>query len=110
MPLHNEALWYRSFGVPAESLGLERSELGPRREKTVRVRMVSAPIYPSDLIRLQVHTDIECARHESRDMRELEPGWRLMTEAIHLKRYEFHGFDYGAPTEFRLAMGCRSAR
>jgi NADPH:quinone reductase-like Zn-dependent oxidoreductase len=46
----DEALWYRRFGPPVEALTLETAELGPRRPGTVRVRMIAAPINPSDLV------------------------------------------------------------
>lgn len=51
MPVRiDQALWYRRFGSPLEALTLETSEPGPRPPGTVRVRMLSAPINPSDLI------------------------------------------------------------
>ncbi|APW63403.1 hypothetical protein BSF38_04970 [Paludisphaera borealis] len=46
----DEALWYRRFGPPIDALTLEAAELGARPPGTVRVRMITAPINPSDLI------------------------------------------------------------
>ena len=49
MPI-DEALWYRSFGPPIEVLNLEALEVDFRPPGAVRVRMIAAPINPSDLI------------------------------------------------------------
>lgn len=46
----DEALWYRRFGAPIDVLTLETSEIGVRPPGAVRVRMIAAPINPSDLI------------------------------------------------------------
>ena len=46
----DEALWYRRFGAPNDVLTLEASESGPRPPGAVRVKMIAAPINPSDLV------------------------------------------------------------
>ena len=46
----DEALWFRRFGSPVDVLSLESTEIGARTRGSVRVRMVAAPINPSDLI------------------------------------------------------------
>lgn len=46
----NAALIYRTFGLPESSLQLEQTELPPLAENRARVRMILAPINPSDLI------------------------------------------------------------
>lgn len=46
----NQALWYRRFGPPGDALALEAAELAPLAPGRVRVRMLAAPINPSDLI------------------------------------------------------------
>ena len=48
--MQNEALWYRRFGSPLEALTLESAALPALKPGTVRVRMISAPLNPSDLI------------------------------------------------------------
>ncbi len=45
-----EAHWYRRFGPSLEAPTLEAAEVGDRLPGTVRVRMITAPINPSDLI------------------------------------------------------------
>jgi len=46
----NQALWYRSFGPPADCLRLERAPLGERPASAIRVEMSVVPVNPSDLI------------------------------------------------------------
>lgn len=50
MPPRNDALVYRRFGPPEEVLALESQPLGPPEPGRVRVRMLAAPVNPSDLI------------------------------------------------------------
>lgn len=49
-PARNDALVYRRFGPPEEALALESHPLGPPDPGRVRVRMIAAPVNPSDLI------------------------------------------------------------
>ena len=44
------ALWYRAFGTPEAVLRMERHALSPLLPGKLRVRMLAAPINPSDLI------------------------------------------------------------
>lgn len=46
----NAALWYRRFGNPADVLALEREDARLRPPSAIRVRMLAAPVNPSDLI------------------------------------------------------------
>ncbi|NYZ17083.1 zinc-dependent alcohol dehydrogenase family protein [Azospirillum sp. RWY-5-1] len=48
--MRNDALLYRRFGPPGEVLALESQPLGPPEPGRVRVRMIAAPVNPSDLI------------------------------------------------------------
>ncbi|MEJ2653722.1 MAG: zinc-dependent alcohol dehydrogenase family protein [Acidihalobacter sp.] len=49
----NEALWYRRFGRPADVLRLEGAGLAQPAPGAMRVRMMAAPINPSDLIPIE---------------------------------------------------------
>lgn len=49
----NTAIWFRQFGPPLQTLTLEKSEDAlptPLQPNQIRVRMICAPINPSDLI------------------------------------------------------------
>lgn len=46
----SQALWFRDFGNPLDVLRLEENSLPPLADKRIRVRMIAAPINPSDLI------------------------------------------------------------
>lgn len=48
--LENFALWYHKFGEPLSVLTLEKATLDTRSTSHIRVRMIAAPINPSDLI------------------------------------------------------------
>lgn len=48
--MENQALWFRSFGSPADVLHLETARLAKRPIGSLRVRLSAAPINPSDLI------------------------------------------------------------
>lgn len=48
--MENRALWFRSFGRPADVLSLEAARLPTRPAGSLRVRLSAAPINPSDLI------------------------------------------------------------
>ena len=48
--MRRHALTYRSFGNPLEKLNIETTEVPSRAEGKLRVRMLCAPINPSDLI------------------------------------------------------------
>ena len=48
--MENRALWFRSFGRPADVLSLETARLPERAAGSLRVRLSAAPINPSDLI------------------------------------------------------------
>lgn len=48
--MENRALWFRSFGRPADVLSLETARLPTRPAGSLRVRLSAAPINPSDLI------------------------------------------------------------
>lgn len=48
--MDNSALWFRQFGEPEQVLTLEKTRLPPLCPGTLRVRMLYAPINPSDLI------------------------------------------------------------
>ncbi|WP_404343922.1 zinc-dependent alcohol dehydrogenase family protein [Vreelandella venusta] len=50
MPMRRYALTYRSFGKPLETLKMEITKAPPRSEGMLRVRMLCAPVNPSDLI------------------------------------------------------------
>ena len=47
---YGQALWFRAFGNPQDVLALEEGPLGPLADNHIRVRMIAAPINPSDLI------------------------------------------------------------
>jgi NADPH:quinone reductase-like Zn-dependent oxidoreductase len=47
---HGRALWFRAFGNPLDVLELEEGPLAPLADNHIRVRMIAAPINPSDLI------------------------------------------------------------
>lgn len=48
--MHRHALTYRSFGRPLEALKMETTDLPGVSEGKLRVRMLCAPVNPSDLI------------------------------------------------------------
>ncbi|MGQ7261968.1 zinc-dependent alcohol dehydrogenase family protein [Vreelandella sp. V005] len=48
--MRRHALTYRSFGKPLETLNMETAEVPPRGEGKLRVKMLCAPVNPSDLI------------------------------------------------------------
>ncbi len=48
--MENTALWFRQFGEPEQALTLETTRLPPLSPGMLRVRMLYAPINPSDLI------------------------------------------------------------
>jgi len=49
-PLTSQGLWFHRFGQPAEVLTLESHPLGEPTPGNLRIRMLAAPINPSDLI------------------------------------------------------------
>ena len=49
-PMRRHALIYRSFGAPLETLEMEASDVSGLREDKLWVRMLCAPVNPSDLI------------------------------------------------------------
>lgn len=48
--MRRHALTYRSFGKPLETLNMETAEVPPKGEGKLRVKMLCAPVNPSDLI------------------------------------------------------------
>lgn len=50
IPLRRHALIYRSFGAPLDTLKMEASDVPGLSEGKLRVRMLCAPVNPSDLI------------------------------------------------------------
>ncbi|WP_050747753.1 hypothetical protein [Sodalis glossinidius] len=46
----NRALWYHRFGQPEAVLSLESTPLVPPTAGQVQVKMIAAPINPSDVI------------------------------------------------------------